>query len=132
MKAVKARITRGLKVGSYINCADNTGAKILQIISVTGYKGVKRRQPSCGVANMIKVVVKEGNVKMRKQLVNAVVVRQKREYRRKDGLRVKFEDNAAVITNEDGEPTGTEIKGPVAREAIERFSTLGKVSSIVV
>lgn len=132
MKAVKARIARGLPVGSNLICADNTGAKIIQIISVMGYKGVKRRQPSAGVASMIKVTVKQGDVKIRKQVANAVIIRQKREYRRKDGLRVSFEDNAAVIVDENGDPKGTEIKGPIAKEAVERFSGLGKIASIVV
>ena len=132
MKPVKASVSRGLNVGSRLTCADNTGAKIIEIISVFGYKGVKRRQPAAGVADMIKVAVKEGDVKMRKQVANAVIIRQKAEYRRKDGMRVSFEDNAAVITDEKGEPKGTEIKGPVAKEAVERFSSIGKISSIVV
>lgn len=132
MKAVKASVSRGLNVGSRLTCADNTGAKIIEIISVFGYKGVHRRQPAAGVADMIKVSVKEGDVKMRKQVANAVIIRQKAEYRRKDGMRVSFEDNAAVITDEKGDPKGTEIKGPVAKEAVERFSSIGKISSIVV
>lgn len=132
MKAVKARVTRGLSVGSYLNCADNTGAKALKIISVLGYKGRRRRHPSAGIGNMVKVSVKEGDVKIRKQVVQAVIIRQKKEYRRLDGLRVKFEDNAAVITDEDGTPKGTEVKGPVAREVVERFSAIGKIASIVV
>lgn len=132
MKAVRARITRGLNVGSIINCADNSGAKTLQIISVIGYKGRRKRIPKAGVGSMIKASVKTGDVKMRKQVVNAVIVRQKEEYRRKDGLRVSFEDNAAVITNEIGEPKGTAIKGPIAKEAVERFSAIGKIASIVV
>lgn len=132
MKAIKARVTRALNVGSYINCADNTGAKTIQIIAVFGYKGVRRRQPAGGVGDMIKVTVKEGDVKIRKQVVNAVIIRQKAEYRRPDGLRVSFEDNAAVLVDEKGEPKGTEIKGPIAKEAVERFSSLGKIASIVV
>lgn len=132
MKAVKARITRALPVGSYIVCADNTGAKLLQIISVSGYKGVINRKPAAGVGNMIKVTVKEGVVKMRKQMSNAVIIRQRAEYRRKSGMRVSFEDNAAVLVNEKGEPKGTGIKGPVAKEAVERFSTIGKIASMVV
>lgn len=132
MKAVKARITRALPVGSYIVCADNTGAKLLQIISVFGYKGVINRKPAAGVGNMIKVTVKEGVVKMRKQMSNAVIIRQRAEYRRKSGMRVSFEDNAAVLVNEKGEPKGTGIKGPVAKEAVERFSTIGKIASMVV
>jgi large subunit ribosomal protein L14 len=132
MKPIRANITKALPVGTYLTCADNTGAKVLQIIAVFGYKGVKRRIPKSGVGNMIKVVVKQGNVNMRKQMFNAVVIRQKAEYRRRDGLRVSFEDNAAVLTDEKGEPKGTGIKGPIAKEAIERFSTLGKIANIVV
>lgn len=132
MKAVKARVTRALNVGSVINCADNTGAKTVQIISVGGYHGVKRRQPACGVASLVKIVVKEGDVKSRHQMFNAVIIRQRGEYRRKDGMRVSFEDNAAVITDEKGDPKGTEVKGPVAKEAVERFSGIGKISTIVV
>jgi large subunit ribosomal protein L14 len=132
MKAVRARMTRALNVGSRIECTDNSGAKVLEIISVMGYHGVKRRQPAAGVGYMIKASVKEGDVKIRKTLVNAVIVRQKAEYRRKDGMRVMFEDNAAVVTDEAGAPKGTEIKGPVAKEAVERYSTIGKISRMVV
>jgi len=67
---------------------------------------------------MLVVSVKKGTPEMRKQVLNAVVIRQKKEYRRPDGLRVSFEDNAAVITDLDGIPKGTEIKGPVAREVV--------------
>lgn len=132
MKAVKARVTRALPVGSYLVCADNTGAKLLQMIAVFGYKGVRRRKPAAGVGDMIKVSVKEGDVKLRKQMFNAVIIRQKAEYRRLSGLRVSFEDNAAVLVDEKGEPKGSQIKGPVAKEAVERFSYLGKIASIVV
>jgi large subunit ribosomal protein L14 len=132
MKPVRANITKALNVGSNLTCADNSGAKILQIISVFGYKGRRGRQPKAGVANLIKVVVKQGDVKIRKQMSHAVIIRQKAEYRRPDGLRVSFEDNAAVLTNENGDPKGTDIKGPIAKEAVERFSTLGKIASTVV
>lgn len=132
MKAVRASVTRAIPVGSFLTCADNTGAKVVQLIAVFGYKGRRRRMPAAGVAAMVKIVVKQGDIKIRKQLSNAVIIRQKAEYRRKDGLRVAFEDNAAVLVNENGEPKGTDIKGPVAKEAVERYSALGKISSIVV
>ena len=132
MKAVRARVTRAIPVGSFLTCADNTGAKVVQLIAVFGYKGRKRRMPAAGVAAMVKIVVKQGDIKIRKQLSNAVIIRQKAEYRRKDGLRVTFEDNAVVLVNENGEPKGTYIKGPVAKEEVERYSALGKISSIVV
>ena len=132
MKGVKSRITRPLPVGTRLICADNTGAKTLEIISVLGYKGVKRRKPKAGVGDVIKASVKEGDIKLRKQIVDAVIVRQKAEYRRKSGMRVSFEDNAAVLINEKGETRGTQIKGPIAREAVERFLSIGKIASIVV
>lgn len=132
MKGVKAKITRALNVGSCLTCADNTGAKILQIISVRGYKGSRRRQPRAGVGDVVKCSVKEGDVKIRKQVVTAVIIRQKAEYRRKEGMRIRFEDNAAVLINENFEPRGTQIKGPVAREVVERFPAVGKVASMVV
>ena len=104
----------------------------MEIISVFGYKGSRRRQPFAGVARMIKASVKEGDIKIRKQIVNAVIVRQRRPYRRLDGMRVSFEDNAAVIVDEKGAPKGTEIKGPIAKEVVERYSAIGKIASMVV
>jgi large subunit ribosomal protein L14 len=70
---------------------------------------------------------------MRKQVVFAVIVRQKREYRRPDGTRVKFEDNAAVVLKDDkGNPKGTIFKGPIAKEAAGRWPAVSKVASIIV
>jgi len=132
MKAVSAKVTKGIQVGSYLVCADNTGAKLLQVISVFGYKGVRGRIPRAGVGDRVKVTVKEGTPQMRKQVFTAVIIRQKKEYRRKEGIRVSFEDNAAILVTEEGDPKGTSIKGPVAREAVERFSSIGKIASIVV
>ncbi|MCD6226422.1 MAG: 50S ribosomal protein L14 [Candidatus Aenigmarchaeota archaeon] len=132
MKAVKAKVTRAIPVGARIQCADNTGAKELEVISVIGYKGRKRRLASAGVADMIVCSVKKGTPKWRKQVVRAVIVRQKKEYRRANGLRVKFEDNAAVLVNDRGDPQGSQIKGPIAKEVVERFLTIGKIASIVV
>lgn len=132
MKPIKARMTRGIPVESLIDCADNTGAKKLKLISVFGYKGRRRRRPSAGIADLVKCSVKEGTVKWRKQVVRAIIVRQKKEFRRLSGLRVQFEDNAAIIVNEKNEPQGSQIKGPIAKEVTERFLTVGKIASIVV
>jgi len=132
MKAVRASITKSLPQTSDIVCADNSGAKIVRIISVQGYKGIRRRMPSAGVGDMIRVAVKTGDVKMRHTMSHAVIIRQRAEYRRKDGLHISFEDNACILTDDTGAPKGTEIKGPVAKEAIERFSTIGKIANIVV
>ncbi|MCX6821336.1 MAG: 50S ribosomal protein L14 [Candidatus Aenigmarchaeota archaeon] len=132
MKPIKARRTRCLPVGAYIECADNTGAKKLQIISVYLYKGRRKRKPTAGIADLVKCTVKEGTVKWRKQMVIAVIVRTRREFRRPDGMRVKFDDNAAIMVNEKSEAVGTQIKGPIAKEVVERFSAIGKIASIIV
>jgi large subunit ribosomal protein L14 len=129
---VKANIVRSLPSGARIECIDNSGAKVIEIISVIGYRGVRRRLPKAGIGDLVVASVKKGTPEMRKQKVNAVIVRQKKEYRRLNGLRVSFEDNAAVITNETGEPKGSDIKGPVAKEAAERWSKIASLASIVI
>jgi large subunit ribosomal protein L14 len=132
MKGLPATITRGLPTGARLECADNTGAKIVQIVAVPKYHGVHRRYPSAGVGDLLVVSVKKGTPEMRKQVLYAVIIRQKRPYRRGDGTMVSFEDNAVVITTEDGKAKGTEIKGPVAREAAERWAQIAAKASIIV
>jgi len=131
MKSITAKVNKCLEVGSYLRCADNTGATMIKVIAVKGFKGVKRRRARCGVGSWIICSVKKGTPKLRKEVVNAVVVRQKKEYRRKNGMRIKFEDNAVVLVNEKGDPRGSRIKGPIAKEVVERFSTIGKIASMV-
>ena len=132
MKAVSTRVTKSLPVGADLVCADNTGAKTVRIISVMGYKGKRRTKPAAGVASMISVKVIKGDEKVRHEVHKAVVIRQRREYRRADGTHISFEDNAAVLVNDKGEARGSLVKGPVAREAVERFSTIGKIAGQVV
>lgn len=131
-KAVNANIPRPLPVGARLVCADNSGAKELEIIAVRGYKGVHNRYPSAGVADLVVVSVKKGAPDIRKQVVLAVIIRQKKEYTRLDGTRLKFADNAAIVVGEEGLPKGTEIKGAVAREATERWNKIGSISTIVI
>jgi large subunit ribosomal protein L14 len=132
MKGIPGRQTRGLVKGSRVECIDNTGAKIVEIIEVPKYHGVHRRYPSAGVGDMLVVSVKKGTPEMRKQVLRAVIVRQKFPFRRPDGTMVEFEDNAVVITNEVGETKGTDIKGPVAREAAERWPRIAAIASMIV
>ncbi len=132
MKAITARVSRGLQSGSYIKCIDNSGADILQMISLKGYHGVKRRRAGVGIAGVIVAAVKKGDPKMKHEVVEAVIVRTRKPFRRRNGMRVKFEDNAAVLINERGEPRGTRLKGPIAKEVVERFSPVGKIASMVV
>lgn len=98
-----------------LNVADNSGAKLLLCIKVLG--GSKRRYASVG--DVVVVSVKEAmpNSKVKKgDVVKAVVVRTKKEIRRIDGSYIKFDDNSAVLINQQNEPIGTRIFGPVARE----------------
>jgi large subunit ribosomal protein L14 len=132
VRGVKADVVRALPNGARVGCIDNSGAKIIQIISVRGSGGVRRRLPSAGVGDLVVASVKKGTPEMKKQKVYAVIVRQRQEYRRPNGMRISFEDNAAVITNEKGEPKGSDIKGPVAKEAAERWSKIAGLAKIIV
>ncbi len=132
MKALTSDVAKSLPIGARLQCVDNTGAREVEIISVKGYKGVRRRLASAGVGDMIVISVKKGNVEMRREVTTAVVVRQKKEFRRADGLRVKFEDNAAVIISPEGAIKGSEIRGPVAKEAADRWPAIGSAASIIV
>lgn len=133
MQAVKARVTRALPVNSKIETCDNSGAKVIKIFTVYGCKTVKGRRQSAGVGDLVNASVVRGKPEMRKQTVLAVIVRQKREYRRLDGTRIKFEDNAAVVLkDEKGNPKGTIFKGPIAKEATDRWPGVAKMARIVV
>ena len=133
MKPIKSRITRGLSHGSLLGVSDNSGAKIVKIISVKGAKTVRRRYPSAGVADLVMVSVVKGKPEMRKQVVPAVIVRQRKEFRRVDGTRIKFEDNSVVILKDHkGNPKGTMIKGAVAKEVIARWTPISKLVKVLV
>jgi large subunit ribosomal protein L14 len=123
---------RALPIGARLVCADNTGAKEVQIISVVGLRGTRRRLVSAGVGDQVVVSVKKGTPELRKQIVRAVVVRQRKPYRRADGLRIKFEDNAVAIIAPDGSPKGSEIRGPIAKEAAERWPKLAGIAAMVI
>jgi len=128
----RPKISRGLPANAVIKCADNSGAKQLRLIQVIGYKGRLRRIPSAAVGDMAVVSVRKGTPDMRKKIFRAVIIRQKRPYRRKEGTWVQFEDNAAVVMTPEGEMKGTQIRGPVAREAAERWPRIASASSIIV
>ena len=132
MKGLTSKIPRALQTGSKMVCADNTGARVVQIVSVFGYHGVKNRQPKMGIGDLATVSVKKGTPDMKRKLVKAVVVRQKKEFRRPNGLRVSFEENAMILLNDNGDPRGTDVKGPVAREVAERFPKVGSMATIII
>lgn len=133
MKAIKATIPKALPHGAQLETCDNSGAKMLKIFSVKGHKTVKGKMPSARVGDLVQASVVKGRPDMRKTVVWAVIVRQKKEYRRMDGTRIKFEDNAAVVLKDDkGNPKGTIFKGPIAKEACERWPGIAKVASMIV
>ena len=128
----KPYITRAIPINAVIVCADNTGAKTLRVVQVTGFKGRLARMPAAGVGDQITVVAKKGPPEMKKQIMQAVIVRQKYPLNRISGVRISFEDNAAVIITPEGELKGTDIRGPVASEAAERWSRIAAVAPMIV
>ena len=104
-----------IQVETMLDVADNSGARRVQCIKVLG--GSKRRY--AGVGDIIKITIKEAipNSRVRKgELFNAVVVRTRHGVRRPDGSLIRFDNNAAVLLNEQKQPVGTRIFGPVTRE----------------
>ncbi|MBD3318609.1 50S ribosomal protein L14 [Candidatus Woesearchaeota archaeon] len=133
MKAINARTSRSLPHGAILQACDNSGARKLRLISVKNLKTVKGRYSSAGVGDFILCSVVDGKPDMRKKVVPAIIVRTKKEYRRHNGQWIKFEDNAAVVLKDDqGNPKGTLIKGPVAKEACDRWPALPKIAKIIV
>jgi large subunit ribosomal protein L23e len=134
----KFRISLGLPVGAVINCADNTGAKNLFVISVKGFGSRLNRLPAACVGDMIickwfkqknlfilfqwlfyLATIKKGKPDLLKKVMPAVIIRQRKPFRRKDGTFIYFEDNAGVIVNNKGELKGSAITGPVAKECAD-------------
>jgi large subunit ribosomal protein L14 len=104
---------------SRLSVADNSGAKEVLVIRVLG--GTNRRYASIGDKVVVTVKSSLSSSNMKKGTVSkAVIVRTKKEIRRKDGSYIRFEDNAAVLLNQNNEPRGTRIFGPVARELREK------------
>ena len=132
MKGLASRVTKGLHIGSTLVCADNSGAKVVQIIGVKGAKAHYTLYPKVGVGDVITVSVKKGDKKIKGKVLKAVVIRQRKMYRRPNGMRICFEDNAAAIIDENGLPVGTEIKGVIAREVAERFPKVAAIAPAIV
>lgn len=108
-----------------------TGAKNLYIMAVTGYGGRLSRQPAAGCGDMIICTVKKGKPDLRKKVTTAVVIRQRRPFRRKDGYFIYFEDNAGCIVNPKGEMKGSTITGPVSKEAADLWPRIASAAPSV-
>ncbi|KAK9810522.1 hypothetical protein WJX72_012109 [[Myrmecia] bisecta] len=128
----KFRMSLGLPVAAVMNCADNTGAKNLYIIAVTGWGARLNRLPSAACGDMVMATVKKGKPDLRKKVMPAVVVRQRKPWRRKDGVFIYFEDNAGVIVNPKGEMKGSAITGPVAKECADLWPRIASAANSIV
>ena len=132
MKAITAKATRGLNIGSFVLAADNSGARIVKIVSVKKGKVSRRTQQYVKIADWVKVSVKAGKPEMKGQVFDAILIRQRKPFRRRTGERVMFEDNAVALLKDDkGNPKGTMIKGSVAKEVAERWKAVSKIAQFV-
>eukprot|EP00168_Porphyra_purpurea_P005786 TRINITY_DN1690_c0_g1_i1.p2 TRINITY_DN1690_c0_g1~~TRINITY_DN1690_c0_g1_i1.p2 ORF type:complete len:141 (+),score=14.27 TRINITY_DN1690_c0_g1_i1:33-455(+) len=128
----KFRMTCGLPVAAVMNCADNTGAKNLYIIAVAGWGSRLNRLPKAGLGDMVLATVKKGRPDLRKKVLHACVVRQRKPWRRREGLFIYFEDNAGVIVNPKGEMKGSQIAGPIGKEAADLWPRVASAASTIV
>ena len=126
------RTAKGIQVGSKVKVADNSGAKVIQVIAVHGYKGRLNRYPNACIGDLVIASVKKGSQQLRRTIVPCIIVRQRRPYSRANGEVIRFEDNAVVVVNPQGDPRSTEAKGAIAREAIDRWPRVGSIASIVI
>jgi len=132
MRAISSRATRGLNIGSVVEACDNSGARIVRVVSVKRGKTKHGRQGYAKIADWVKVSVRKGDPKMKGEVFDAVVVRLRKPWKRNTGERVCFSDNAvALLKDEKGNPKGTQIKGPIAREVQERWKEVSKTASVI-
>ncbi len=132
MKALGANVTRALNIGSMVVASDNSGARIVRITGVKRGKAGKGTQQYAKLGDHVKVSVRAGKPDMKGQVFDAIVIRVKKPYKRAGGERVMFEDNAVALLKDDkGNPKGTQIKGPIAREVAERWKAVAKIAQFV-
>lgn len=124
--------TPGIQTETMLECADNSGARKLKMVASVGYKGRRRRQPHASIGDQIVAIVKKGKPELRRQIVRAIVIRQRMPFQRESGEWIQFEDNAAVLIDNEGEPKGTEIRGAVAKEAAKKWPSVGRICRIIV
>ena len=125
-----------------MNCADNTGAKNLFVISVTQTGARLNRFPRGSVGDMFLASVKKGKPDLRKKVLQAVIVRQRKAFRRREGYYLYFEgnigvfnrliDNAGVIVNPKGEMKGSAVTGPVAKECAELWPRIASNAGTII
>ena len=115
----KLKISSCIPVACVMNCADNTGAKNLYVVAVTMTGARLNRLPRGSVGELFLASVKRGKPELRKKVMPAVIIRQRKAFRRREGYFLYFEDNAGVIVTPKGEMKGSAVSGPVAKECSE-------------
>lgn len=128
----KYRMSLALPAGAVVNCADNSGAKNLYIIGVFGTRAAMNRLPAATAGDMVVSSVKKGKPELRKKVMPSIVVRQRKAWRRRDGVFLYFEDNAGVICNPKGDMKGSAITGPVAKECADLWPRIASNAGTVV
>ena len=132
MQGVKLKMALGLPVGALINCADNSGAKNLYIFAAKRIQAALNRLPAASVGDMVLCTVKKCKPELRKKVLCAVIVRQRKSWRRRDGYFIYFQDNAGVIVSNKGDMKGNSILGPIARECADLWPKLAAAAESVV
>ena len=128
----KYKMSYGVPVGAVVNCADNTGAKNLYLIAVKRWGSRQNRLPAANPGSMVMATVKKGKPDLRKKVFPAIIVRQRKPIRRKEGLIIYFEDNAGVMCNPKGEMKGSAIAGPVAKECADLWPRVASAASSII
>ncbi|KAI5155365.1 large subunit ribosomal protein L23e [Enteropsectra breve] len=127
----RSKMTRGVQTETRMKVVDNSGAKEVKIIGVKGFGGRLNMIPCAAPGDVVVCSVKKGNADLRKKVVLAVVVRQKKIWKRKDGVHIQFEDNACCLVDNKGELRGTQISGPVPREVADAWSKISSLASSI-
>ena len=113
----KLRMTLGLPMSAVMNCADNSGAKNLYVIAVINIKGRLNKLPSAAPGDLVMCSCKKGKPELRKKVMPAVVIRQRKPWRRPEGVIIYFEDNAGVVVNNKGEMKCADLWPRIASNA---------------
>ena len=133
MKGLSTHVVKTLVPGAVIPCADNSGAYEFRMIHLIGKTdGRHGKMSAAGIGDIVSASVRKGTATYLKKPVRVVIIRQKQTIRRSNGMRVKFEDNAGIMVSDDNLPIGTEVKGAMAREVVERFVKIAGVASRIV
>ncbi|CAI9099497.1 OLC1v1036330C1 [Oldenlandia corymbosa var. corymbosa] len=128
----KFRMSLGLPVAATVNCTDSTGVKNLYIISVKGMKCRLNRLPTASVGDMVMATVKKGKPDLKKKVMPAVIVRQRKPWLRKDGVYMYFEDNAGVIVNPKAKMKDSAISGPIGKECDDLWPRIASAINAIV